>query len=380
GPANAPASTTGGAAGAAPPGSRFDQFGNVVRPTANTSQEAQSAARTATQGGTNNTDVPAHVLAGARHAAMMGPRAVQQWMAANGYPRSGNWCGEFVADVMNEAGGSIPRNPQIASNWRNWGSPTNRPQPGDIAVRRGVQTGALGSHVAVVESVNGDGSINTIGGNQGGRSLRGRIQNPRMYDFRTARGGSAPTTPAPDQVASRGAIVPGTPGYASYERQVGQIESGGNPNVVTGSNHGLYQFGPAEMRKYGITNWRDPGQQRRALARETADNRRLLRNALGREPTAAELYFTHQQGVGGGPALLRAAQNNPNAPAWRVLQRFYRDPRTAIRAIYANVPRNNPLRQTAPSRITAGQFVAMWNDRFNRGYGGDTELAQASGQ
>lgn len=165
----------------------------------------------------------------------------------------------------------------------------------------------------------------------------------------------------------------GTPGmtpqdFNAYADQVGRIESGGNPNARTGSNMGLYQFGPGEMRRYGMTNWRDPAQQRRALQLETNENRGILRRALGREPTAAELYFTHQQGQAGGPALLRAAQESPNTPAYQVIQRYYRSPQVAMTAIHGNIPSNNMLRGVPANQVTAAQFVQMWNQRFARGF------------
>ncbi|HEX3525151.1 MAG TPA: hypothetical protein VHT52_24065, partial [Stellaceae bacterium] len=85
------------------------------------------------------------------------------------------------------------------------------------------------------------------------------------------------------------ANAPLTPqNYDAYLQQVGRIESGGNPNAVTGSNAGLYQFGPGEQRRYGITNWRDPAQQQRAMRMETNENTQILRRALGRDPTPGE--------------------------------------------------------------------------------------------
>jgi hypothetical protein len=54
-------------------------------------------------------------------------------------------------------------------------------------------------------------------------------------------------------------------------------------------------------------------------------------------------------------------------PAWRAINRYYRNPQTALRAIYGNIPYGNPLRGLPASQITAGQFVGMWRNRFNRG-------------
>jgi len=109
---------------------------------------------------------PSNLLEAAKRvAAMGGGPAVYQFMASQGYPKAGNWCGEFAAAVVRSAGGTPPRNPEVASNWRNFGQQVASPQPGDIAVRRGVRTGSTGSHVTIVGQV-GQGTFQGIGGNQ----------------------------------------------------------------------------------------------------------------------------------------------------------------------------------------------------------------------
>jgi hypothetical protein len=104
---------------------------------------------------------------------------IQRFMADQGYPRAGNWCGEFVGAVVTAAGGqALPYDQaMVASNWMRWGQAVNGlPQPGDIAVAafqthgpgRGqpIQIGNTGSHVTIVESVNPNGTFNSAGGNQ----------------------------------------------------------------------------------------------------------------------------------------------------------------------------------------------------------------------
>jgi uncharacterized protein (TIGR02594 family) len=133
-------------------------------------------------------DAPAHVLQGARQAALLGdPIAVARWMAQNGHPRSGAWCGEFAAAVMHSQGLPTPRHPEVASNWRNWGRPVRVPRPGDVAVRRGTPTGQTGSHVTIVESVDPrTGTMTVIGGNQG--RIRRRM-SMSGYSFQTLGAG-----------------------------------------------------------------------------------------------------------------------------------------------------------------------------------------------
>jgi uncharacterized protein (TIGR02594 family) len=139
--------------------------------------------------------VPSEILNRARQVALQGgPGAVEQFMAQQGYPRSGNWCGQFAASVVSSVGGTPPANPGIASNWRNFGEAVENPQPGDIAVRRGVRTGSTGSHVTVVDQVDPrTGRFTGLGGNQrGGFQSRFRSDS---YEFRRA---------APRQTATSG--------------------------------------------------------------------------------------------------------------------------------------------------------------------------------
>jgi uncharacterized protein (TIGR02594 family) len=120
-------------------------------------------------GPTGDPTVPHDILAAAQHVALQGgPTAVSQFMRDQGYPKAGNWCGEFAASVVRSAGYTPPQNPEVASNWRTFGSPVEgAPQPGDIAVRRGARTGALGSHVTFVESYDPKtGTFIGLGGNQ----------------------------------------------------------------------------------------------------------------------------------------------------------------------------------------------------------------------
>jgi hypothetical protein len=166
---------------------------------------------------------------------------------------------------------------------------------------------------------------------------------------------------------------------ADYIRRLFHVESGGNPNAVTGSNRGYGQFGPAEERKYGITaaNRGDYGAQANAVVREYAENNARLARVLGRAPTFADHYFTHQQGSAGGPALLSA---DPQTPAWQVIRPFYSSyegrrsggvPRSADwwaqKAITGNIPSDSPLAKLPVDQISAGGMTGLWRDRFNRG-------------
>jgi uncharacterized protein (TIGR02594 family) len=77
-----------------------------------------------------------------------------KFMNDMGYPKKGDWCGEFAASIIRKAGGVPPSSAAIASSWRRYGKPDATPRVGDVAVAdRGVATGAIGSHVGFVTSV-----------------------------------------------------------------------------------------------------------------------------------------------------------------------------------------------------------------------------------
>jgi hypothetical protein len=79
---------------------------------------------------------------------------LMKFMSDMGYPKVGEWCGEFAASIIKMAGGTPPSGAAVASNWRTYGTPDVIPRLGDVAVAdRGVPTGATGSHVGFVTGV-----------------------------------------------------------------------------------------------------------------------------------------------------------------------------------------------------------------------------------
>jgi uncharacterized protein (TIGR02594 family) len=133
----------------------------------------------------NVRQLPGNVLETARDVALhSGPGGLQQFMKDQGYPKAGAWCGEFAAAVVRSAGGTPPKNAEIASSWRGWGQPTTEPKAGDIAVRRGpLRANGTGSHVTFVENFNPQaGTFTAIGGNQGHARSVFRIAD---FDFRS---------------------------------------------------------------------------------------------------------------------------------------------------------------------------------------------------
>lgn len=86
------------------------------------------------------------------------------------------------------------------------------------------------------------------------------------------------------------------------------IESSGNPNAISrsGGYIGLGQVGLSEFEQYGPKGGRrlDPEDNLMCVANLAQSNARILRHALGRDPTDAEIYLAHQQGVTGALKLI----------------------------------------------------------------------------
>jgi hypothetical protein len=138
-----------------------------------------------------------------------------------------------------------------------------------------------------------------------------------------------------------------------YLQRVASIESRGNPNAQNpnSSAGGLFQFIDSTAKQYGLANKNDPIASTEAAGRLAADNKAVLAQALGREPTAGELYLAHQQGAGGAAKLLA----NPNAPAESVV---------GVEAARLN----------GGAGLTAGQFAQKWIGKVD---GGQPQVAQA---
>lgn len=141
------------------------------------------------------TSVPTPVLDQAKALLQRGGStgALQQFMAAQGYPKSGNWCGEFAASVVSASGGQPPKGAAVASNWMNWGEHVDaeNAKAGDIAVRKRSRFGGMsrpgqtGSHVGLVDSVDSrSGRFNLLGGNQGRPIVPHGLNE---YEFRRGR-------------------------------------------------------------------------------------------------------------------------------------------------------------------------------------------------
>lgn len=89
------------------------------------------------------------------------------------------WCGSFVAMCMERSGYDLPKYPERALSWLNFGHNGDRPRVGSIAVkgRKG------GGHVGIVVSVEGD-YIYLLGGNQNDEVNIKKYKIADFIDFR----------------------------------------------------------------------------------------------------------------------------------------------------------------------------------------------------
>jgi hypothetical protein len=123
------------------------------------------------------------------------------------------------------------------------------------------------------------------------------------------------------------------------------LESRGNPSAQNpdSSAGGLFQQIDDNAKAYGVKDRFDPVQSTDGAVDFAVDNMRILTTALGREPTAAELYLAHQQGGAGARRLL----TNPTAKA--------------VDIVGAEAVRLNG----GDANMTAGEFASLWLDKFN---------------
>lgn len=159
----------------------------------------------------------------------------------------------------------------------------------------------------------------------------------------------------------------------NYVNTLAALESGNNPNAATANGRqvpenqatyfGLGQFSRDLLQKYGVTNWRDPNQQRRAIEQHLEANNAEYRRVFGRDlPSPGHGYLLHQQGAGGGIALLQ----NPDKSAFDVLMSlpyYGRNVGRVRSAIMNNLPAELKGQWQT---IKAGDFANQWISRFNQ--------------
>jgi hypothetical protein len=139
-----------------------------------------------------------------------------------------------------------------------------------------------------------------------------------------------------------------------------QIESGWNPNAVTGSYRGLLQMGSDEANQYG-------GYGLDAGSRMYAANYNWFKNQFGRDPNPTELYMAAQQGRGG----LQQHLANPDAPAWQNMlatsEGQSKGAAWAKKAIWGNVPDSMKAQYGSVDNISSNDFINnIWKSKVEQ--------------
>lgn len=130
---------------------------------------------------------------------------------------------------------------------------------------------------------------------------------------------------------------------------VGWIESNfRNVKNPRSSASGIMQFITSTGRAYGLADPFDVSANVDAGARLMADNARILREGLGKEPALWMLYLAHQQGSEGALTLLRNAD------------------RAARDIIGTQEFALNTTR--LGSGASAADFIGEWKEKFDRAY------------
>lgn len=103
---------------------------------------------------------------------------------SKGQPDSVPWCSSFLCFVVEKAG-FVSTNSMAARSWLKFGESTLKdPLPGDIVVYWRVKPQSWQGHVGVFLRQNRDGSIVTLGGNQGDEVNITTYSKDKLLDIR----------------------------------------------------------------------------------------------------------------------------------------------------------------------------------------------------
>lgn len=152
------------------------------------------------------------------------------------------------------------------------------------------------------------------------------------------------------------------------------IESGGRPDVTTGSYRGLLQLSPQQFREHGGQgDIYDQQANLDAGAGKLSAMTQRFQQRNGRPPSSAELYMMHQQGEGGAAAH----SANPSAPAWQNMastaEGRQKGEEWAKRAIWGNVPDDVKARYGSVDNLTSADFMKLWEGKVARFSGAPQE-------
>lgn len=159
-----------------------------------------------------------------------------------------------------------------------------------------------------------------------------------------------------------GRALPDSHGYPPYQVQAivaDAAQAGGiDPNHALAvakieSNYGQNLGTRGDIGQTGKSG--NIQEQAQNMVVELKKSEAVATNALGRKAEPWEQYTCYQQGASGGPALLKAANDNPNARAIDVLKPLYKNPSDARSAIL-----NNGGTET----MTAGDYLNFIKQKY----------------
>jgi hypothetical protein len=101
-------------------------------------------------------------------------------------------------------------------------------------------------------------------------------------------------------------------------------------------------------------------EQAQHLVQEQQTAQAAADAAVGGKAENWQMYTVYQQGVGGGVAMLKALQTNPNASAVQTVAPYYKNPQEALQAIQEN---------GGNSTMTVQQFTDLLKTKCNNVYG-----------
>lgn len=162
------------------------------------------------------------------------------------------------------------------------------------------------------------------------------------------------------------------PNLRTFAAYMGKGESGFNPTAVNPKNPGV-----AGLFQFDIPTWKiatgqtipanvagtpqdprlDPKQAAQAFQALTQRNAQSFQSTFGRQPDAGDLAVYHQQGAGGGSALIGA---DPNALAVQVLAKSIVQSTPGITPQQAqSIATKRMTSNGVPANATAGQMLGI---------------------
>ena len=197
---------------------------------------------------------------------------------------------------------------------------------------------------------------------------------PKPQDTKSTSGGNQTATGSSEGGGGPMGHAPYPEGH-EYAGKVRQIESGGDDKNVTGPNVGRYQFSKDQFKKLDIDpkHPMDPEQQDKGLYNQNSQIAQAWRETHGGEnPTPAQMYQMHQQGIAGTAAL--HDPKNKDRPADEVVaEAMGYDKAKAKKAIMAQTGSKDIVSGGMP---TSGQFAEHWNKLYKDAKDSDAKVKE----